>query len=137
MMLTASAREYYNFMARLLPGLWPFEPWSEERIRLEYTLHESDMRKRDVSNYVKSLQDALEGFVYVNDSQIDEVLCLRGELREVPEVSVVVSVIQNPLIREPLRKTRARKKKSEMESETKKAKIKALRAAGLSGDMQV
>lgn len=130
-MLTAAARAYYARMAAILPGLWPFEPWAEERLRLEYTLYESDMRKRDVSNYVKSLQDAMEGFVYVNDSQIDEVLCLRGQLRETPEVLVVVSVIKNPLIREPLSKVRRRKKKEDVKTANQNAKIKAMRVAGL------
>lgn len=129
--LTANARTYYQRMATLLPGLWPFLPWADERLRLEYTLHESDMRRRDVSNYCKSLQDAMEGFIYVNDCQIDEVVCRRGQLREIPEVYVVVSVIDDPLVREPLKRVKKERDQADAEFATKQAKMRALRLAGL------
>jgi len=89
------------------------------------------MRRRDVSNYVKSLQDALEGFIYANDSQLDEVVCRRGELREVPEVYVVVSVIEDPLVRTPLKKVKKARDEADAEFATKQAKLRALRLAGL------
>lgn len=129
--LSASCRAYYARMKALLPALWPYQPWHEERLRLEYTLHESDMRRRDVSNYVKSLQDALEGFIYANDSQLDEVVCRRGELREVPEVYVVVSVIEDPLVRTPLKKVKKARDEADAEFATKQAKMRAMRLAGL------
>lgn len=130
-MLTSAARLYYQKMAAILPGLWPHAPWQTERLRLTYTLHESDLRRRDVSNYVKALQDGLEGFVYANDSQLDEVVCLRGELRGTPEVYVEVSVIEQPLVREPLKKAKADRDKADADFASKQAKNKAMRMAGL------
>ena len=129
--LSAQCKAYYARMRSILPALWPHEPWAEERLRLEYTLHESDMRRRDVSNYVKSLQDAMEGFIYANDSQLDEVVCRRGDLREVPEVVVVVSIIEEPLVRTPLKKVRKARDKADAEFATKQAKMRALRLAGV------
>lgn len=94
--LTQAARSYYWRMSELMPKLWPWAPFATERLRLEYSLHETDHRRRDVSNYVKSLQDGMEGFLYVNDSQIDEVLAVRGEMTETPFVRVRVLVIESP-----------------------------------------
>jgi Holliday junction resolvase RusA-like endonuclease len=46
--------------------------------RMTITLYEPDKRHRDIGNYVKMIADSLIGSAYVDDSQIDELLVLRG-----------------------------------------------------------
>lgn len=114
--LSAKGREYYRLMGELMPTLWPWYPWEEERLKLEYTLHETDHRRRDVTNYVKALQDGMEGFIYADDSQIDEVVAKRGEMTEEPYVHVKVSVIKNPVDRVKVKKTPAQERREEAEA---------------------
>ncbi len=50
-----------------------------ERIALEIVLHPVDKKKRDLDNFVKSVQDALtHAGVWKDDSQIDDLRVIRG-----------------------------------------------------------
>lgn len=51
------------------------------RLKLSVTLHFRDKRKSDLDNRIKSLQDALQKTgVFEDDSQIDELHVVRGEV---------------------------------------------------------
>lgn len=53
---------------------------SEKRINLMAVVHFADKRKCDLDNRLKALQDALTGVLWVDDSQIDEIIIRRGGL---------------------------------------------------------
>jgi len=54
----------------------------ESRLRLEVIAFPPDNRRRDLDNIMKALQDSLEkAEVYVNDSQIDELIVRRHSER--------------------------------------------------------
>jgi len=52
------------------------------RLQMEIVLYPRDRRMQDIDNRVKALWDALEGWVYENDSQIDVLIVKRGEVRK-------------------------------------------------------
>lgn len=52
------------------------------RLQMEIVLYPRDRRVQDIDNRVKALWDALEGWVYENDSQIDILIVKRGEIRK-------------------------------------------------------
>ena len=53
-----------------------------KRLRMEVTLYPRDRRIQDIDNRIKALWDALEGWVYEDDAQIDILLVQRGEIRK-------------------------------------------------------
>ena len=53
-----------------------------KRLRMEVTLYPRDRRIQDIDNRIKALWDALEGWVYEDDAQIDLLLVQRGEIRK-------------------------------------------------------
>ena len=52
------------------------------RLQMEIVLYPRDKRVQDIDNRVKALWDALEGWVYEDDSQIDVLIVKRGEIRK-------------------------------------------------------
>lgn len=50
----------------------PKQPLFEGRLKVTYRYAFKDKRIRDISNYVKILDDFLEGKIFKNDNQIDE-----------------------------------------------------------------
>jgi crossover junction endodeoxyribonuclease RusA len=63
----------------------------DDRLRVTITAHPPDHRQRDLDNLLKSLLDALQhGGLYVNDSQIDDLRIVRGEVRKPGCVEVAV-----------------------------------------------
>ena len=53
-----------------------------KRLRMDVTLYPRDRRIQDIDNRIKALWDALEGWVYEDDAQIDILLVQRGEIRK-------------------------------------------------------
>lgn len=51
---------------------------SQKRIKIMAVVQFADKRKCDLDNRLKALQDALTGIVWVDDSQIDEIIIKRG-----------------------------------------------------------
>ena len=54
----------------------------EKRLQMQVTLYPRDRRKQDIDNRIKALFDALEGWAYDSDSQIDVLIVQRGEIRK-------------------------------------------------------
>jgi crossover junction endodeoxyribonuclease RusA len=52
------------------------------RLQMEIVLYPKDRRLQDIDNRVKALWDALEGWVYEDDAQIDVLIVKRGEIRK-------------------------------------------------------
>lgn len=65
------------------------------RLKLEMTVHKSSRRRADLDNCCKLVQDSLaDGGLYHDDSQIDELHVIRGEVdKDNPRAVVVVSEI--------------------------------------------
>lgn len=100
--LTQGTRQYYWNMSALLDQEWA-GGLIQGRLCAEVWLYENDLRRRDISNYTKTLFDALEGKVFENDSQIDEVHLYRGEMRKTPGVRVRISHCEDQTERRPMR----------------------------------
>lgn len=63
------------------------------RLSVHITLHPPDKRRRDISNYVKALEDCFtECDVWEDDSQIDHLTVVRGEKRK--EGEAIVSIVE-------------------------------------------
>ncbi len=67
--LTDEGRSFKDLVAYMAAAKWKSLP-SKKLFMFEVVLVFPDKRKRDVDNYHKILQDALEGVVYENDSQV-------------------------------------------------------------------
>lgn len=74
-------------MALSAAALLASQQWTAQRrerlrdkVQLSVTLHEPDKRRRDISNYLKLIQDSLTCTAFADDSQIDRVTVKRGGL---------------------------------------------------------
>ena len=56
--------------------------FGEKRLQFQVTLYPRDRRIQDIDNRIKALFDALEGWAYDSDSQIDVLIVNRGEIRK-------------------------------------------------------
>ena len=56
--------------------------FGEKRLQFQVTLYPRDRRIQDIDNRIKALFDALEGWAYDSDSQIDVLIVQRGEIRK-------------------------------------------------------
>ena len=66
----------------------------KSRLRVIIYLHPPDKRKRDIDNYAKALLDALtHSQVWLDDSQIDELQIVRGEIKKPGECLVHIGDI--------------------------------------------
>ena len=74
--VTKETRKFRDAVKRLFPepGLL-FE--DEDKIRVTILLHPPTRRKLDVDNRIKPVLDALQGFVYSDDFQVDDVRGVR------------------------------------------------------------
>lgn len=85
--LSAEAREYKARMATYAAGLQP----SQEPVSLTIRLYRP-RKAGDIDGPLKPLLDALQGLLYVNDSQIVELHVTRHDDKERPRVEVEVGV---------------------------------------------
>jgi crossover junction endodeoxyribonuclease RusA len=66
------------------------------RLKVKVYLYPPDKRKRDIDNNMKSLLDAMEhAGLYENDSQIDELHIIRGELVKGGACKVLLEAISS------------------------------------------
>lgn len=63
------------------------------RLMLIISVHPPDNRRRDLDNILKALLDAMEGMLYEDDSQIDELLIRRKENVQGGSVHVTVEEV--------------------------------------------
>jgi len=57
------------------------------------TAYPPDKRKRDLDNILKALLDAMQGSLYEDDSQIDQLLIKRGDVIKGGKVRVTIEEI--------------------------------------------
>lgn len=75
--------------------LGPVGPKMSTRLRVELELRPPDRRVRDLDNYCKALLDSLtKADVWVDDSQIDELIVRRGQQAARGCVNVLISEIE-------------------------------------------
>ena len=69
----------------------------EGRLSVTLKFYQPNARVCDISNYVKTTEDAMtRACVWIDDSQIDRELLIRGPIsRDRPRVEVSVSVLRN------------------------------------------
>jgi len=72
--ISKAGREFKENIQRLLIGS---ESFGDARLKIEFEFRFKGKRKRDTSNYIKVMEDCLEGFLFDNDEQIDEVRAKR------------------------------------------------------------
>lgn len=63
------------------------------RFILSVSVYMPDKRKRDLDNCLKSISDALNGLLYNDDSQLDEIYAARFLDKEEPRVDVRVATL--------------------------------------------
>ena len=66
-----------------------------KRLKMEVILYPRDKRVQDIDNRIKALWDALEGWVYEDDSQIDVLVVQRGEIRKGGGCFVLIQELEN------------------------------------------
>jgi Holliday junction resolvase RusA-like endonuclease len=72
----------------------PRPAFPTERLELDLDFFMPDKRKRDPTNLLKGLLDALEGVVYSDDKQIDALSWRKGALdRESPRVEINIRLL--------------------------------------------
>ena len=80
MYITKKGREFKDYIEDTLGRLaieGKIELFGDARLKVQYEFHFKGKRKRDTDNYIKSLQDCLEGIIFDNDEQIDELTAKR------------------------------------------------------------
>ena len=77
--VTKETKKFRDAVARLFPepGLL-FQ--NEDKIRVTILLHPPTRRRLDVDNRIKPVLDSLQGFVYTDDFQVDDVRAVRRGL---------------------------------------------------------
>lgn len=81
--LTDKYRRALGAASLLASHQWGQRPTMRDKVCVTITLYEPDKRRRDVSNYLKMAMDALVRVCFVDDSQIDKLTVIRGELSRV------------------------------------------------------
>jgi len=90
-LISAEGRRYRERVGEEL-SLYSIEPMTGS-VDVFINVHPPDRRRRDLDNILKALLDALEhGGVYANDSQIDVLEIVRGEIH--PGGKVVVHLME-------------------------------------------
>ena len=69
--------------------------FGDKRLQFQVTLYPRDKRIQDIDNRIKALFDALEGWAYDSDSQIDVLLVQRGEIRKGGGCLVLIEELEN------------------------------------------
>lgn len=90
---TKEAEQYRRDVWLLAKGRVPL---LEGPVVVELVEHRAPTGRSDLSNCIKILEDALQGVVFVNDSQVVALSVARGERRTPPVVEVVVTPAPSP-----------------------------------------
>lgn len=93
MALTDRYRRSKVAIAGLAREAWPHGP-RDGRLAITAVVHAPDRKRRDLANLAKGLHDALEGVLYHDDAQLDDVRYVRGAIdRARPRVELTVSTL--------------------------------------------
>jgi len=87
-----TTREYEESVAWFAKAAYKGEP-TKDPVRLDMTIR-SSKSKADTSNILKSIEDGMNGIVYVDDKQIKEIHISRTE-GDGEGVDVTVSLLRN------------------------------------------
>lgn len=91
--LTVKGRKYLNDTAIIAQSQCKGPPL-EDRLSVKIYAYMPDRRKRDIDNILKPLIDAMmQGKVFIDDSQIDDLHIIRGEVDKDKGIIVQISVI--------------------------------------------
>ena len=66
------------------------QPIIEDELELKVTLYFADKRKRDIDNFNKLWMDALEGVVYLDDSQIQKMIISKEYDKSNPRIEIQI-----------------------------------------------
>ncbi len=66
-----------------------------KRFALSLVLFMGDKRKRDLDNCAKAISDALNGVLYDDDAQIDELFAIRNYDKDNPRAVVALRVLED------------------------------------------
>ena len=65
---------------------------ADDRLQVIIYAHPPDKRRRDLDNLLKATLDAIQhAGVYPDDSQIDEILIMRGDVRKSGELEITIN----------------------------------------------
>lgn len=88
----------------------PWLPSKAQRYRVDVEAYLPDARRRDLDNVAKTILDALNGVLYLDDSQVVTLLVAKHIDRADPRVVVAVREVE----REPVPAPRSRQRAAEM-----------------------
>ena len=86
----------------------PWLPSKHARYRVDVEAYLPDERRRDLDNIAKTILDALNGVLYLDDSQITTLLVATHVDRERPRVEVHVVELERVIVAKPQRSRAAR-----------------------------
>ena len=86
-----TTREYEESVAWFAKAAYKGEP-TKDPVRLDMTIRSSKSRA-DMSNILKSIEDGMNGIIYVDDKQIKEIHIIRTE-EDGEGVDVTVSLLK-------------------------------------------
>lgn len=95
--LTSKANQFKAEVAHQV-SLQSLRSLGSERLEVSITLFPPDKRMRDIDNVIKSTLDALcQSGLFEDDSQVDVLLILRGEVVKGGKAEVIVTTITKDL----------------------------------------
>jgi Holliday junction resolvase RusA-like endonuclease len=87
----------------------PWLPSKHARYRVDVEAFLPDERRRDLDNVAKTILDALNGVLYLDDSQVVTLLVATHIDRERPRVEVAVAEVEREVVPAPRSRQRAAK----------------------------
>jgi Holliday junction resolvase RusA-like endonuclease len=87
----------------------PWLPSKHKRYRVDVEAYLPDERRRDLDNVAKTVLDALNGVLYLDDSQVTTLLVATHIDREKPRVEVTVAEVEREATSAPKSRQRAAK----------------------------
>lgn len=88
-LISKKGREYKKEVQGLCRGFTPFD--AHDRLSVTIYAFPPDRRKRDLDNILKALFDSLCGYVFDDDSQIDEIHLCREKNMKPGKVIVIIN----------------------------------------------
>lgn len=89
MLLTKKYRDTKTAMAWEIASQWRSEPLSTP-VTLNILQYFGDKRKRDIDAYLKILLDSMEGIVFENDNQVNEMHVFKEYDKQNPRIEIII-----------------------------------------------